>query len=143
MKHKHHIIPRHMGGTDSPENLYECSVEEHAELHFALYLEHGRWEDYMAALGLAGIIGHEEVRRKVISEANKGKTPWNKGKTGVQSCPEVGKANSKRVWTDEMRKKVSESMKGKNKGRKRPDLAEKNRKRKGTYIQRDELGRFV
>ena len=33
MKHKHHIIPRHMGGTDDPSNLIELTIEEHAEAH--------------------------------------------------------------------------------------------------------------
>ena len=143
MKHIHHIIPKHMGGTDDPSNLYECSIEEHAELHFALYLEHGNWQDYIAALGLAGIIGHEEVRRQVISEANKGKTPWNKGKKGVQNGEAVGKANSARVWTPEMRKSMSEKLKGKNKGRKRPDLAERNKKNKDLNRPRDKNGRFI
>ncbi len=43
-----------MGGTDDPSNLVEVSVEEHAELHFALYLEHGKYEDYIAYNMLAG-----------------------------------------------------------------------------------------
>lgn len=56
MKHKHHVVPRHMGGTDSPENLAEVTIEEHANLHLAMYLEHGRWQDWYAAWGLAGSI---------------------------------------------------------------------------------------
>ena len=44
-----------MGGTDEPSNLFECSVEEHAELHFALYLEHGRWQDWVAYHMLSGM----------------------------------------------------------------------------------------
>lgn len=67
MKHIHHIIPKYMGGTDDPTNLIEVTVEEHAELHFASYLKYGRWQDWVAANGLAGIIGHEEaVRLKQI-----------------------------------------------------------------------------
>ena len=33
MKHKHHIIPKHMGGGDENENLIELTIEEHAEEH--------------------------------------------------------------------------------------------------------------
>jgi hypothetical protein len=33
MKHKHHIIPRHAGGTDDSSNIIELTVEEHAEEH--------------------------------------------------------------------------------------------------------------
>ena len=61
MKHIHHIIPRHMGGTDDKSNLVEVSLEEHAELHFALYLEHGMLEDWCAAYGLCGLIGRPEM----------------------------------------------------------------------------------
>ena len=150
MKHTHHIIPKHMGGTDDPSNLYECSVEEHAELHLALYLEHGNWQDYIAALSLAGIMDREELVAIKLSESGKkggakgkGKTAWNKGKKGVQSGEAVGKANSARVWTPEMRKAMSEKLKGKNKGRKRPDLAERNKKNKDLNRARDKNGRFV
>ena len=62
MKHLHHIIPRSMGGTDDASNLYECSVEEHAELHLSLYLSHGRYEDWIAYHALSGQIGKEELQ---------------------------------------------------------------------------------
>jgi len=52
MKHKHHIIPRHMGGTDDPANLVELTPIEHAEAHKVLYEQHGRWQDYVAWQGL-------------------------------------------------------------------------------------------
>ena len=35
--HVHHIVPRHMGGTDNPENLVKLTVEEHAMAHLKLY----------------------------------------------------------------------------------------------------------
>lgn len=43
-----------MGGSDDPSNLVLVSIEEHAELHLALYLEHGKYEDYIAYHMLAG-----------------------------------------------------------------------------------------
>lgn len=54
VKHKHHIVPKHMGGTDDPSNLVELTVEEHAEAHRKLYEEHGRKEDLCAWKGLSG-----------------------------------------------------------------------------------------
>ena len=45
MKHKHHIIPKHMGGTDDPSNLIELSVEEHAEAHKVLFEKYGLKEE--------------------------------------------------------------------------------------------------
>jgi len=69
--HKHHIIPRHMGGTDNPENIIELSVEDHAEAHRLLFEQHGHWEDYLAWQGLAGLISKEDLIKKIQSEAAK------------------------------------------------------------------------
>ena len=70
--HKHHIIPKHAGGTDDPENLVELTVADHAEAHRKLYEEHGRWQDRIAWHGLSGIIGNEEVISQASSERMKG-----------------------------------------------------------------------
>jgi hypothetical protein len=45
IKHKHHIIPRHAGGSDDPSNLIEVTIEEHAKLHYDRYLEMGNLYD--------------------------------------------------------------------------------------------------
>ena len=71
--HKHHIIPKHMGGTDDPSNIVELTVEEHAEAHRVLYEKYGRWQDELAWKGLSGMIGKEEIIRRTQSEANKGR----------------------------------------------------------------------
>lgn len=54
MKHKHHIIPRHMGGSDDPTNLIELTREEHAQAHMKLYEQHGKKEDLGAYYLLSG-----------------------------------------------------------------------------------------
>ena len=50
MRHKHHIIPRHMGGTDDPINLVELTILEHSDAHFILWLLHGKYEDFCASI---------------------------------------------------------------------------------------------
>lgn len=61
MKHKHHIIPKHMGGTDEPSNLIELTIKEHAEAHLKLYEKYNKHEDLCAYYMLSGNI--EEFRK--------------------------------------------------------------------------------
>lgn len=105
MKHIHHIVPKHMGGTDDPSNLIELSVEEHAEEHRKLYENCGNELDRIAYEALSGMIGKEEVIKKVLSESGKrggskgkGRIAWNKGK---------------KMWSEEEKKRISENKKGK------------------------------
>ena len=90
MKHKHHIVPRHMGGSDDPSNLVELTVEEHAEAHKKLWEQYGNIKDYCAWKGLEGTIGKEEIIRLLMDP------------TG-------------RVHTEETKNKISQSHKGKQK----------------------------
>jgi len=62
--HVHHIIPRHMGGTNDPENLVRLTIEEHAFAHKKLYEEHGRWEDKLAWKALSGQISISEASKE-------------------------------------------------------------------------------
>jgi hypothetical protein len=66
MKHKHHIIPRHMGGSNDPSNLVEVTVEEHAELHHQLWEDLGYKEDYIAWQALSGQITTQEATLAAI-----------------------------------------------------------------------------
>ena len=100
MKHKHHIIPRHMGGTDDPTNLVELTVEEHALAHKKLYEEHGCWQDYVAWQGLAKLDKNFDAAKQAMIEGGK-----------------KGAAKSILRWKDpELREKykrqISEKMKG-------------------------------
>ena len=71
MSHKHHIIPKHAGGTDDPSNLVELSIADHAEAHRKLYEEYGRWQDYVAWQGLAKLSPKEELVKRLQSEGGK------------------------------------------------------------------------
>jgi hypothetical protein len=88
--HVHHIVPKHMGGTDDPENLIELTVEEHAEAHRKLYEEYGHWQDKIAWKALSGQIENQDIIRQVQSENMKN-----------------------RVYTDEIKRNMSEGQKGK------------------------------
>jgi len=91
MKHKHHIIPKHAGGTDDPSNIVLLTIEEHAKAHKELYKKYSRWQDKIAYEGLSGQIGKEEI----IQEIYKNK----KTKLGA-------------VLSDETKAKISMAKKG-------------------------------
>jgi len=69
--HIHHIIPRHMGGTDSPDNLIELTIEQHAEAHRILFEQHGHWQDRVAYLGLSGLLERGEAAQLAIKEGQR------------------------------------------------------------------------
>ena len=71
MKHKHHIIPIHAGGSDTPDNIVELDIQEHANAHKLLYEEYGRWQDKLAWVGLAKLVSKEEHTKMFYREAGK------------------------------------------------------------------------
>lgn len=70
-KHKHHVLPSHMGGGDEPENIVELTIQEHADAHRVLYEQHGHWQDLVAWKGLLGLVTTEECRFIAMSEGGK------------------------------------------------------------------------
>ena len=112
--HKHHIIPKHMGGTDDPSNLVSVTVEEHANLHKQLWEDLGHEEDKIAWLCLSGQISTSEATILAIKKANTGRkmffTEEHRQKLREsrkkQKPPRLGKTTS-----DETRKKMSEARK--------------------------------
>jgi hypothetical protein len=117
MKHIHHIIPRHAGGTDDPSNLIELTVEEHALAHKKLYEEHGDEKDLMAYQMLTGQIGKDEAL--FMARSIGGKTTMsdevklNYKKAAIE--------REKKMREDgrlaERNKKISEAHKGKKKSK--------------------------
>jgi len=87
--HKHHIIPRHMGGSDDPSNLIELTIEKHAAAHKKLWEEHGRWQDELAYKGLCKLLSQDEISLQVSI-----------------------KANQNRKFTEEHRNNISNALKG-------------------------------
>lgn len=108
--HKHHIIPRHMGGTDDPSNLVELTVEEHAEAHELLYEKYGHDQDRVAALMLRGQISNYDAFIEMVSRPKS--EEWKKS----MSERNIGEGNP--MWgntfkhSEEAKKKISVKMKG-------------------------------
>jgi hypothetical protein len=53
-KHRHHIIPKHMGGSDDEDNIVLLTLEEHIQAHLDLYQKYGKLEDLGAYYLLKG-----------------------------------------------------------------------------------------
>ena len=131
--HKHHIVPKHAGGSDDPSNLVFLCVEEHAEAHRKLFEEYGRWQDELAWKTLSGIIGKEEAVRLAGVKANQGKKHSESSKLKIAAAASkrkhsketiekirasrIGKPGSNKKRSLEFKKQVSEQMTGNNFGR--------------------------
>lgn len=117
--HKHHIIPRHAGGSDDPSNIIILSLEEHAEAHKKMWEEHGRWQDKVAWLCLSQMITKDEAARLIMSEANLGHTR-NVG----EKNPMYGKTH-----TTEARRRIGLATKMRETGKIRGPMSEERRKK--------------
>lgn len=96
--HKHHIIPKHMGGTDDPTNIIKLTVDEHAEAHRILYETYGQWQDYAAWVGLSKQLSSIETIRYVQRMAMLGKTAWNKGIPNTEKQKELISEKNSKLW---------------------------------------------
>ena len=99
MKHKHHIVPKHAGGTDDPSNLVELTIEEHADAHRKLYEQYGRKGDYIAWKALSGQISGAEANLLAVKYRD----------TSYMKTPEWGKLMSEsvqKVWDSGKRKRI-------------------------------------
>jgi hypothetical protein len=101
MYHLHHIIPKHMGGTDDPSNIIKLTISEHAEAHRILWEKYGRKEDELAWRGLAKLIDKKDLLHEIFVLAGQKSRP-----------PKDHKANLGRKWSDEYKKNMSERTKG-------------------------------
>lgn len=122
MKHLHHILPKHMGGSNDPSNLVELTVEEHAEAHRKLYEEYGRLQDKRAWLGLAKIMSGEEIIKEILTSPKSEEWKEKNRKPKKDKSKYFGNTNAKgnagKSKSEEHKKKMSLNKLGKA----RPDL---------------------
>jgi len=100
LTHKHHIIPKYIGGTNEPENLVRVTVTQHAMFHFCNYQLWGNEEDKLAWKGLSGQMSFDEGRLK-LCRLNGRRTYENK--TGLFSMSperksEVSRKNGQKSY---------------------------------------------
>ncbi len=105
MIHKHHIIPKHAGGSDDPSNLITVTREEHANIHLQLYKTSGNLYDLGAYHLLNGqtdeswkimcsiggqIQGKINAESGHMREIQKLQNHSYNGKLGAEICREKG-----------------------------------------------------
>ena len=101
MKHKHRIVPGHMGGTYDPDNVIELSPEDHGWAHILLYFAHSKIEDRIAGRGLLKLANKADI----LAEYNKYQK--ESGMHAGTKNPNYG-----RKHTAEARLKISSSRSG-------------------------------
>lgn len=103
---KHHIIPKHSGGSDDLVNIVELLPEEHFMVHYIRYMAYNNKNDYIS---IRFMVNGYKNKKFLINEIPK--TKLNKMvKTFKQGINEFRKKHN---WhTDDGVKKISESKKG-------------------------------
>jgi len=105
-KHRHHLIPRHMGGSDEEDNLTPpISIEVHAAFHYQLWQDFGKKEDLIAWKCLSGRITSEEARLEAAKAGQDRSELYKETRRGLgerlqkfataESCSRGGKESSK------------------------------------------------
>lgn len=108
--HRHHIIPRHVGGTDNEENIVELTIPQHAEAHRLLYEQYGRIADKLAWLCLAGRSNDPEAESIRIQLATKGFQTFLKSPESKLWRKNISKTLTGKTQTTETKNKRSQSL---------------------------------
>lgn len=86
--HRHHLVPKHLGGDNSEDNLTPpISIELHAAFHKQLYELFGNQFDYIAWKALDGRIGSEEARIMACKEGQRKSEKYKQTRTGKYFKP--------------------------------------------------------
>lgn len=132
-KHRHHIIPKHMGGSNDPSNIIELTVEEHAEAHRILYELYDKEEDRLAWLGLSkqisklellaeirksdeykqkhkAAVTSEEYRNKMSKKFSGENHPMFNKKHSSESIEKIKKSRSSQIFSKESIQKRTEKL---------------------------------
>ena len=105
--HTHHIIPKHMGGTDDPSNLIELTPRQHALAHKKLYKKYGKWQDKMAYESLLKL----KDRHTITKEIQRRTGLMSKGrKLSEQAKKNISQGMIGIVHTESHNKKIGETL---------------------------------
>jgi len=115
---RHHIIPRHAGGTDDESNFTYLTHREHIAAHWLLWKIHGRDGDKAAWRVMKNMPywptrtgkPHTDETKRKMSAASKGK---KKSEEHRRKMSVAQKGKTQGPCSEETKRKISESKKGK------------------------------
>jgi len=126
--HKHHIIPKHMGGTDEPKNIKKVTIKQHAKEHKKLYEQYGHWEDYIAWKTLSGQFTNKEALRQIRIKSNIER--WSNPEYKKEVARKISEAHKKLSKNNDGSRPKGLSFKGKKHTK---EYKEKRRQEKISY----------
>lgn len=107
LTHKHHIIPKCMGGKDSYDNIVKLTIQEHIDAHIQLSecFEYGT-NERNSNLSAANVL-HVWIGKESGIDLNGSNNPmW--GKThSLETKVKIGKKSKQKKYSDEYKKKLS------------------------------------
>ncbi len=110
-RHVHHIVPKHLGGDNSADNLTPpISLSLHAALHRDLWENLNNIEDFIAWKALSGLISSEDARIAAVKAA----AYKTRGIPKSKSWRKFHSDSMKKYWSmhlGELRPNQSKSMK--------------------------------
>lgn len=109
MKHKHHIIPKHAGGSNDKSNIIELTIEEHANAHKLLFEQYGKIEDFIAWKMLSGKTEECELER--IELAKQGFNNFMKSDDVLKWKNKISNSLSGKKQSSASKEKKSKSLK--------------------------------
>jgi len=108
-KHKHHIVPKHAGGSNDPSNIVSLTVQEHAEAHRLLWEKHGLTADFVAWKMLSGKTDEAEQAR--LELAKEGFVKFLKSERSDSWKQSISKSLLGRKQSEESKSKKSKALK--------------------------------
>ena len=134
-KEKHHIVPKCMGGTNDKNNLIDLYAREHFEAHRLLALENPNIKGLTYAWwAMAHLNASNQSRYELLPEE------YEEAKMLISKIH--SEYQKKRMSSPELRKKISDSLKGRYVGEKNPNYGKHHSKEAKEKISMSNKGRF-
>lgn len=112
IKHRHRIRPGYEGGEYAKDNVVELTPIQHAMWHYAEWRRKGRWQDKTAWRGLTGLITSDEATLEAIRNGGRQSKGRKHSEEAKKKMSESKKGRPGHKHSDESKRKISEANRG-------------------------------